>query len=229
MAVRFDTAGEFYDGTLTLGAQAAYTVAAWVRIATNTVANTGAVSVHNGTGDYMILGMTTDGVTATLFDETASGGATALTVGTWYYLAASVNGTAGTLYIRPSGGTSTTQSVAGMSANLNMASVRVGDSVFGGTGLNGNVTAVKIWTAALSQAELDAEWNTFAAVRGTNLVARYELKDNTDTADYSGNGHTLTATGTITTEPGPSELVSAAVPRQPVVAVGAAVQRSVNW
>lgn len=63
--------------------------------------------------------------------------------------------------------------------------------------------ALKFWSAALSQAEVEAERQYRDAVRASNLWASYRLKTHTNDVngyqDGSGNGRHLTATGSLAT------------------------------
>jgi hypothetical protein len=70
---------------------------------------------------------------------------------------------------------------------------------------------VRVWDAALTTTELDAEMVSPAAVRTSNLRSSSNLTVHTDLTDSSGNGYTLTAGGTLsTTTPGPALTISPA-------------------
>jgi|SRR5262252_2626306 len=72
-----------------------------------------------------------------------------------------------------------------------------------GTSSGMSIEAVKIWSATLTTTEIAAEMNRYDPVRSTNVYAWWKFLTATDLTDQSGNGHTLTATGTLATDTGP--------------------------
>lgn len=73
----------------------------------------------------------------------------------------------------------------------------------------GNVimAQVRVWTGVvLTDAQLRAERDSPTPVITSGLWASYSLDDNTDTADDSGNGRTLTFGGSLTTEEDPPNM-----------------------
>ena len=60
----------------------------------------------------------------------------------------------------------------------------------------GEYVHVRYWNAALNETELNAERKSATAVRTANLVGDHPLASSTDNSDASGNGRTLTITGT---------------------------------
>jgi hypothetical protein len=63
----------------------------------------------------------------------------------------------------------------------------------------------RIWTAALSQAELESERTSTTVVRSSNLWARWGFTTNTDLSDASGNGRDMSNVGAaLTTAADPS-------------------------
>jgi hypothetical protein len=72
-----------------------------------------------------------------------------------------------------------------------------------GDWLDGRVYAGKIWTATLSQAEIQAETNSVAPVRTANIWSVVPMYVHTDLTDQSGLGNTPTAMGSLSTEDGP--------------------------
>lgn len=200
MATRFTAAGG-YSRALSGGAQAAYTMACWGRIDVDRNAASTFLDFDDGVGtDYVILQTAADGTSLQVVESFNVVGTIALTVGTWYFMAVSVNAGTGTLYVRPLGTpTWTTLALTGLKSSLSMVNARIGDSVFAEP-LNGSVTAAKFWFAALSQAELDAEYGQHVPSRTAGLRAWYPLAV-PELTDYSGNSQTLTAaTGTSYTD-----------------------------
>jgi hypothetical protein len=75
--------------------------------------------------------------------------------------------------------------------------------------MDGAIADVKVWSTALSQAELEQEALHLAPVRTSNLYAWYPLQSlGTMLTDFSGNGHHLTpitpATGNWALQSGPA-------------------------
>lgn len=203
MAVRFASAGPHYTNAASAGSQASYTMALWLRIAVDTNAVAAFMSITDNIGGYSVIVVGSDGTSLAYGDEAFDSATTALTVGTWYYVAVSRSGTSGTLYIRALDATSwTTVSIAAAAATRTANSINVGED--SGRTLNANLAGVKVWLgAALTQGELESEMWQYMPSRTANLTAWYPLLI-PETVDYSGNGHTLTLTGgSPTTEDGP--------------------------
>ena len=134
-----------------------------------------------------------------------------LNVGQWYYAA---------LVFNPSGtsefycGTAVDASLTGPGIEtLPLAGIPGAASVVIATdGLgdyfNGRVAQVKIWSAMLTKTELEAEWKRDGIARTANLWAYHSFRNGPQTNDESGNGHTLTAGGTLVAEAGPPSEVA---------------------
>src|SRR5690606_31777960 len=86
--------------------------------------------------------------------------------------------------------------------SLTANTLRIGQSPWGGEWLNGRMAAVKIWTAALSANEIQAERDYTSPLRTANLRAWYPFEV-AETTDHSGNGETLSGGSSPSTEPGP--------------------------
>lgn len=73
------------------------------------------------------------------------------------------------------------------------------------TGRDARICFVKVWDAALSLAELQAERARGVPVRSSNVNRYHRLETGTDTTDYSGNGRACTINSGTTegTEPVP--------------------------
>lgn len=205
MAVRFDADGEDYSvAGLSIGT--AYTCICWGKISVDRDDNGTFFSLSNGT-THMAIQTDADGVTIDRQPSTnVAAGGPVLTVGVWYALAYSQTDTSnGTIY----SGTSATglSSVAASMTNMpsSFTTLLIGESGFGLDWLNGCVANMKLYSVALTQAEIELELSQYVPKRTADLVCWYPFLIGTDTADYSGNGRTLTSTGgTPTTEDGPS-------------------------
>lgn len=229
MAVRFSASGQQYTRTVSLGTQSAYTIACWAKIVVDQNVATCLVGLDDGTTtDWAAFGLTDDGTTLTHFDDGngAGSGSIALTVGTWYFTAVVMNGTSGTVYAQAEGSTTmTSAALTGYSANINLATVRLGVSVHASDWLNGDLTGVRLWTAALTQAELANEARQLLPYRRANLAVAYPLAS-PELTDYSGNARTLSGGSGVTQDTGPGvpwQADRVAVPH------AEAVNRSANW
>jgi len=143
-----------------------------------------------------------DGEANGLGSSTGAGGAfPALAVGsTWHFVGGSYNSATGaTLAVRGTGETGsslTIRSATRTTGKSGTAPLYIGNNSFGEF-LNGAVKQARIWTAALTQAEFEAEWNSLSAVVKTaSLWAHYPL--GSDANDASGNARHLTVNGTVT-------------------------------
>ena len=67
----------------------------------------------------------------------------------------------------------------------------------GGSFHDGKFALVKIWTAALTAAEVAQEMNSYRPVRTVNLVLWAPYDDGTDARDYSGSANHGTVTGAL--------------------------------
>ncbi len=201
-AVRVDNSADTLSRTTDLPATASFTMMAWVRLVVDT--NSFSAIFHYGRNDTtaddeeMWLQTNTDGTTLNLDVPGASivlG--SALTVGTWYHLAVVKSGTAYTAYLN---GTSdiTATGNAPTSARLDVMNDQWVEQ------LNGRMCAVKIYEAALTQAEILNEMRSYRPKRTANLYGWWPMLSAGDGAvDYSGNGRDWTVGGTLTTEDGP--------------------------
>lgn len=204
MAVRFDTTGESYTRALALGTQAALTVACWFKLSVDRNDYSSPFFIDNGTSDNWGLQTGADGTTmATVFDASTQQGMGSLTVGTWYFVCLSTNGTSGNLFHKTASAAGlTTVAVTSVTASVNAATLRLGDSPWGNEWLNGCLAAVKVWTTALTAAEAQTESTQYIPDRLTNLVSWHPLVK-AETTDYSGNARTLSGGAGATTEDGP--------------------------
>lgn len=212
MSVRFNaTADDLRRASLGFGAQSAWTFTWWGQIVTDrnsfstfwTLANT-----VSDTSNCALLQTASDGTSLEYFD--GGGGAqavTALTVGTWYFIGVSINGTSGFVKVSADGsGSFTTVSLSGLSATTTHNFLMFGDSTFNAEFLNGRVEAAKWWSTNLSQVEVEAEKGYRKPVRTSNVRA-YWYFTASKTLDNSGNGLTLTESNVVDLEGSPTNLV----------------------
>lgn len=210
MAVRFGSGTSEYTATTGLPAASVYSLTCWVMIVTDRNTYSTLLSWGKGGGNYIDISSGADGTTIGVYDvatyTSTPLGSTALTVGTWYRMALVVNGTTATFYRADAATAALTVSTASGDFTPQNAptSLTLADSVNAGNyPLDGRIAAVKVWEAALSQAEIEEELAQYQPVRVANLLHNHPLV-NAELVDYSGNARTLTAGSTSpTTEAGP--------------------------
>lgn len=211
MAVRFDGSTDGYICDTDLAATGTFSMCCWGTVDTDrNEYSTWLALGGTGANSSFILQTHDDGLSATVWykgiEVMGTGGRVLLTLGKWYFLAVSVNGAAGNMYVRAHDATTTTVKswASGGPTTMTPTNNTIGyNTAFAAEWLNGRVAAAKIWNGvALSQAEFEAEmWQTMPA-RTENLIGWYPLHS-PETADYSGNGRTLTANGSPTQEGSP--------------------------
>lgn len=204
MAVVYNgTAGNKYTRTTNLPALTNFTVCWWYKWNTDTPPNT-MFNIDNGTSNYLYVqkfsALQTDiwwniGGTSNQFTFLT------FSTGTWYFMALTVNGTSINGYYAPAG-TNTLTNVSGSASGawFTPSNMVFGDSVFTSEQCDGQQQNMMMWTATLTQQELEQQMKTFRPQRYTNLHAWYpQLPGSGERArDYSGNGYNMTETGTIT-------------------------------
>jgi hypothetical protein len=205
VAVRFSADTDKYTATTGLPG-ATLTFICWTYLSSDRNNFSTLFNLDCSTGNELWLGTEVDGTTLTLFgssDGSFDIGATAsLTIGTWYQVAIVLNGTSATLYVGAAGSSLTATSTASWPSLGTVTSFTIGGSATTTAELwDGRVANVKIYTAALSQAEVTTELASWTAVRATNLLRHHKLQI-PETTDYSGNGNALTAGSTSPTTEG---------------------------
>jgi hypothetical protein len=212
VSVRFDATGEHYTSTsgVLTAASGTCTVTCWGRIAVdrNEFSTFVAFDANGATGDYIPLQTGNNGTTLGLYTSSGDGtditAGQAMTVGTWYPMAFTINAGAATLYSGLTPQTLNTASQTGWTASGLTAFHIGGYPRFTAEFLNGNVANVKHWSAVLTAAEIVNELQQYAPVRTADLVRWHPLINTTyATIDYSGNGRTLTGGTGTATEDGP--------------------------
>lgn len=222
MAVRMDADGEDYTRALALGTQSALTFTCWFKISVDRNTYSTIFSVDNGLSDNWLLQAGADGTTvATVFDASTQQGMGNLTVGTWYFVALATSGTTGTLYHRTAAATTLTAVTLSNVSGVNAATLRIGESPWGGEWLNGCVAGARLWLAQLTATEATQESQQYVPQRTANLAAWYPLV-RPETTDYSGNARTLSGGTGTAREDGPPIPWRATTPRLIYLPSGAA-------
>jgi hypothetical protein len=209
MSTRFDTASDriSYAGTM-FAVGSGFTITAWAWVSVDTDANSTFARLHASSGGSTIATWATgsDGLSGPNY-FTGGGSvtnATNMAVGAWRKIAISCSGTTGKSYVNTIGGTTEVDS--------GTVSVGTPDGItLGGRApadasepFNGRLAYVRVWTAELTQTQIETEWASSTPVRTANLWASWPLTDSTDLTDHSGNGRNLTAgTTAVSTEADP--------------------------
>lgn len=155
------------------------------------------------TDHAVLIALQADGVTPILYDSNfdADITGTAMTVSTWYFVAATAAAGTGNfkLYQVAHGGTLALTDSSTYSGTFDGELIGIGggrpDGEANAVNADASFAYWRFWTAELSLAELQAEMASTTPVRTTNLWASYRLENTTNhTVDGSGNGRNLTAT-----------------------------------
>ncbi|MFE1192926.1 LamG-like jellyroll fold domain-containing protein [Streptomyces olivaceoviridis] len=189
----------------------AFTVTLWARLRVDLDTFSTMLRLHSASGGSTTVNVATgsSGVTPVVVSPGNTGGiigADPLVVDAWRMIAVTVSGTGATggkIYTRTVGGT--TNIVTGQ---VSGGSTPDGITLFGrspgdaGEWFNGGLAYVRVWSAVLSQAEIEAEWASATIVRTSGVWANWPMLTNIN--DVSGNGRNLTAgTTALTTEDDP--------------------------
>lgn len=212
MSVRFDASGDKLTRTsgLPSNMQSAFTVAGWVKITVDRNDWSTFCALAQATNNFVYIQTYSDGVKWQLWSQGGSVDIYTASVGTWVYLVMQIFQSgpwyASAAYVLAGGSTvNWTGSLSVGSSTPDLFSL--GDSPFTGEFLNGSMGGVKVWTAALTDAEILREMYNFAPKRLSDLWGWYPFIPQGSASgygtDYSGNGKTLTVGGTLAWEDNP--------------------------
>lgn len=189
----------------------AFTVTFWARLRVDRDDFSTMMRLHSSSGGSTTVNITTgsSGTTPIVVSPGNSGGiigTDALAVDTWRMLAVTVAGTGasdGKIYTKVIAGSTNvvTGQVTGGSTpdGITLFGRSAGDST---EWFNGGLAYVRVWSAVLSQAEIEAEWASATIVRTSGVWANWPMLTNIN--DISGNGRNLTAGSTaLSTEDDP--------------------------
>lgn len=228
-AVGFDSATDYYFNTTT-PPNGDLTFTCWTKITVDRNAASTALAIDGGDLNCVLLLTDATGTNMFVYHNGAFNPGTGFgsTVGTWYKAAYVRSGAVGTFYYAPIGSAMST--LAGTAAAFTPTEVSIGSNRRTSQWFQGSIAAVKVWTAALTAAEIDAEFTQYHPMRRANLQRYYSFVNGPQTNDESGNGFTLTAgAGALTTDTaGPP--IPLVLPKKPMVApASVAVADSFNW
>jgi hypothetical protein len=193
MGVRFDAVGEHFSYNDAVGSATDLTVTCWAKIDQNRSAFSTIWMIDNGTNaDYVSLKTDSGGTIIRALTDAGSHASHQMTVGQWYFLGLSLGSQGGRLVVRAYGDMSFQTYTWATSSTVNYQAMRISKWISDDTSwFNGSVAGVKVWTAALSQAEIEAEYASMTAVRTAGLRANWTFSDGSG-RDVSGNGRNLT-------------------------------------
>ncbi len=221
MTVRFNGTGDGIRlSTSSPPSMTALTVVWWRKVVTQNDSTSRTELFIERTGDFATARHT---VTGTNVNQWGAPGGSAGSFspsepednGTWVMFAHVCNGTGSNgsqLYSWASGAADGSYKLA-QSTHSGGATINIwGIGDYGGEYRDGEYCFVKIWGAALSLSELQAERIQGKPVRTSNVWAYHRLSSSSDSSDGSGNGRTLTFQGSVAngvdSEPVPWEVVA---------------------
>lgn len=196
MAVRFDAAADrlTHNGAYPQ-TSAGWTYTAWVRIDVDRNDYSTWLRTSASASTVATMGTNSNGTQGANY-FTASGSATTntdLTVGVWVPVAGTRSASSGDLftYYQPTPGTTISGTVDLATSDVTATPDQI---CIGGRGsadanewLNGSVAYVRVWSAELTQSEIEAEWASAAPVRTTDLHSNWTLDDLSHLTDTVGS------------------------------------------
>lgn len=199
------SAGEYYSRTTNLPARTAYSIGGWIKVGPTTAGfsnifglESGSVSAANGT--YLGWDDSVNRLTVFYAGGASSVLRSSLSKSTWYYMALVGSGTDVLAYTRAEGESSFT-SLTGISQDAFTSAFLafMNDSYAEVT--EGNLRYVRVWSAALSSADLLTESASTTLVRTANINADYPMSSlSDDNEDQSGNTFNMTTSGSPATD-----------------------------
>lgn len=209
MAIRFDASAEVASRTANLPTNNAFTMMCWAmlsadRNAASTFFHYGQ-STGAGANTDKTLETTSDGTTLSIWDGFDSVSGTNLSVGVWYHLAMTFDGANAKAYVNA------VLDITNPQTSLPLTSIRFGnDSAGDNEWLNGLIHGIKIWSAVLTQVEIQQEMQQIVPVRLASLNSWYPCEGNLSAMLQEGGRqypgrveNVLTAGGTLAYEQGP--------------------------
>jgi len=226
MSVRFDSTNENLRITANLPSNTSYTVFNWMKVINVNAGTTRSLMAFRdqSAGQYHFARLESDNGLLISGDRAATTSAVSPqpTLTDWFCWAWVVNGTganAAKFYIRQQQASSWTSNTC---TSGTWSTFTPTDLLIGVDTINFDCERryLRIWDAALSESELNAEFNSTTVVRTANLNRDIQLNDAaTALTDYSGNGYNVTKNGTLTD--GASEpVISTYKPRLMLMGIG---------
>jgi hypothetical protein len=212
MSIRFDALEYAFRTASVIPFNAPYTVAAHVYLDVDTndfahIFHVGGTNIYDGVTDFIGTdsdGTTIRGIQAGGASNEFLAGALNLAVGSWYYIAfVRASATSAAIWASLASSAVVSQITSSQNVGSRTAATNMQFGSYNGKPINGRMYRPRVWTAALSEAELNTERQYKNAQRTANLWA--EILD--DLTDRSGNSRNFTASGTLTTAADPPGLL----------------------
>jgi hypothetical protein len=201
-AARWTNAGAQGYDVLAVGLGAGnWTVCGWFKLA-SVLGDVPFLAIDHASGGYIQIVMDSGGTTLKRDTSVSGQNFVAMAINVWYFAAMTwISGTNDRNYYMVAGaGTPTELTYSAVDPTIaDTWAFRLATNKFGSRGPV-SIAAVKAWTTALTQAEINAEVSTYAPVKTANLWANWTFASGASTTDNSGNGHTLTLTGAVATD-----------------------------
>lgn len=206
MALDFDSTDSL-QRTTNLPAQNAFTVCGWARRDASTSFGTLCAFNHLTSDEYHMLqwDSTTDNIVAVNWTGGASATIAAIGNGTWFFWAIVVNGTNVTGYAAARATAALASQSVAYTAVTGSPRLDVGGNRYNES-IDGKLSHVRVWSAALTAAEIGAERFSPYPVRRANLNGDYPMRASTTALadnDFSGSGNDWTPNGTLALADGP--------------------------
>lgn len=202
MAVRLDASGDRLNRTTSLPTYNACTIMGWFKISVDRDTETTFIQLDSASTKF-IVATNSGGLRLQVYNGVSTALGSTPTLNTWFHLAMVVNGTStGNFLTYYNGALDITYDAnSGTSTDLILGN---SDDPGVAEWLNGCIAAVKVYDAVLVAAEIAQEMRQYMPFRTASLNSFYPLLSIADDEiDFSGNGRTLTVSGTLATEAGP--------------------------
>lgn len=203
-SVTFDDNADYLDLTSGMPDTTNFTISGWARAS--------AITVHNNVfnvGDFggleaasfYVNSNNTDADIRLFSPAIGNSGELLISLDTWYFFAVVKTGTSLQFYHAVDSDSALTTGGTVSPVTLTAPSVlMIGQDHWGGDdSWRGQITSIKMWTVALSKAELEADWKSLNVVsQSGNIYANIKMQSAATAGnDSSGNSHTFTIHGTL--------------------------------
>ena len=228
MAIRIDASGDYLRRTANLPTTSAFTACCWFYYVSTRSAYAFFISFENAVSSAS-AGLSIGFDTSNAFFVIVSSGSPATfgsnpATSAWHFVALRANGTNVKGFHRTLSGTWQTATTSS-APSFTPAVLAFGNDSYDDW-VNCRLAGIKVWDAALSDAEIENEAETLRPQRfaNLNLWTPGFSGSGERTRDYSGNGRNLTEGGTLTDEDAPPIAYGARSLWFPFVAAGGSTQ-----